>query len=54
MVQAAAAKAAVPVALNLDHGTSFEQAVRCIRRFTAVMVDGSQPPSPRTWSWCAG
>ena len=45
MVQAAAAKAAVPVALNLDHGTSFEQAVRCIRAgFTAVMVDGSQLP----------
>ena len=45
MVQAAAAKAAVPVALNLDHGTSFEQAVRCIRAgFTAVMVDGSHLP----------
>lgn len=45
MVQEAANTATVPVALNLDHGTSFEQAVRCIRAgFTAVMVDGSRLP----------
>ncbi len=38
----AAEKTKVPVALHLDHGTSFEQAVRCIRYgFTSVMIDGS-------------
>lgn len=43
MAQVAAARATVPVALNLDHGTSFAQAMQCIRGgFSAVMVDGSR------------
>lgn len=42
MARVAAERASVPVALNLDHGTSFEQAMQCIRKgFSAVMVDGS-------------
>lgn len=45
MARVAAEKASVPVALNLDHGTSFEQAMQCIRQgFSAVMIDGSQLP----------
>ena len=41
----AAEKAAVPVALHLDHGTSFEQAIQCIRAgFSSVMLDGSKLP----------
>jgi len=45
MVQVAAAKAKVPIALNIDHGTDFNQVVRCIRNgFTAVMIDGSKLP----------
>ena len=45
MAKAAAEMATVPVALNLDHGTSFEQVVRCIRHgFSAVMIDGSHYP----------
>jgi len=42
MAETAARQVSVPVALNLDHGTSFEQAVKCIRAgFSAVMIDGS-------------
>lgn len=45
MGRVAAEEASVPVALNLDHGTSFEQAVRCIKAgFSAVMIDGSKLP----------
>ncbi|NLK08202.1 MAG: class II fructose-1,6-bisphosphate aldolase [Firmicutes bacterium] len=45
MAKVAAENASVPVALNLDHGTSFEQAMECIRKgFSAVMVDGSHLP----------
>ncbi len=45
LVRVAAEKVSVPVALNLDHGTSFEQAMKCIRGgFTAVMLDGSHYP----------
>lgn len=45
LARIAAEKATVPVALNLDHGTSFAQVVQCIRHgFTAVMIDGSQLP----------
>lgn len=45
MAKVAAEKASVPVALNLDHGTSFTQTVQCIRHgFSAVMIDGSQLP----------
>lgn len=43
MAKIAAEKAKVPVALNLDHGTSFTQVVQCVRHgFSAVMIDGSQ------------
>ncbi|HQD71345.1 MAG TPA: class II fructose-1,6-bisphosphate aldolase [Limnochordia bacterium] len=45
MAKIAAAKAKVPVALNIDHGTDFNQVVRCIRHgFSAVMIDGSKLP----------
>lgn len=45
LARIAAEKATVPIALNLDHGTSFTQVVQCIRHgFTAVMIDGSKLP----------
>jgi fructose-bisphosphate aldolase class II len=45
MAKIAAERAKVPVALNLDHGTSFTQVVQCVRHgFSAVMIDGSQHP----------
>jgi len=45
MVRIAAESARVPIALHLDHGTSFEQVVKCIRGgFSSVMFDGSQLP----------
>ncbi|HOQ08553.1 MAG TPA: class II fructose-1,6-bisphosphate aldolase [Syntrophomonadaceae bacterium] len=45
MVTIAARQATVPVALHLDHGTDFDQVVRCIRSgFTSVMYDGSKHP----------
>lgn len=41
----AADMVSVPVALHLDHGTSFRQAVQCIRQgFSSVMIDGSKLP----------
>lgn len=41
----AANQSSVPVALHLDHGTSFEQCMKCIRvGFTSVMIDGSKYP----------
>jgi len=43
IVRAASEQVKVPVALHLDHGTSFEQAVQCIRAgFSSVMFDGSK------------
>lgn len=43
LVNLAADSVSVPVVLHLDHGTSFEQAVQCIRSgFSSVMIDGSQ------------
>jgi len=45
MAKLAAGKAKVPVALHLDHGTSFEQCIQCIRAgFSSVMIDGSKLP----------
>lgn len=45
MVKAAAARSIVPVALHLDHGTSFEQNVQClVAGFTSLMYDGSAEP----------
>lgn len=45
LTKIAAEQTKVPVALHLDHGTSFEQVVRCIKHgFTSVMIDGSSYP----------
>ncbi len=45
LARQAAEEAAVPVVLHLDHGTSFEQVMQCIRfGFTSVMYDGSSLP----------
>ena len=45
MVKVAAEDAGVPVALHLDHGTSFAQTMQCIRSgFSSVMIDGSKHP----------
>lgn len=42
MVRLAAQKASVPVALHLDHGTTYETIIGCIRNgWTSVMIDGS-------------
>ena len=43
LTRIAAELASVPVALHLDHGTSFEQCQQCIDKgFTSVMIDGSK------------
>jgi fructose-bisphosphate aldolase class II len=45
LVKAAAQGTDVPVVLHLDHGTDFEQVMRCIRSgFSSVMFDGSRLP----------
>ena len=45
MVRTAAEAATVPIVLHLDHGTSYEQNVRCLRAgFTSLMFDGSKLP----------
>lgn len=45
LVKTAASRADVPVVLHLDHGTDFEQVMRCIRYgFSSVMFDGSALP----------
>ena len=45
MAQAAAGKAAVPVALHLDHGDSLELVRACLEAgYTSVMFDGSGLP----------
>ena len=42
LVHAEAKNASVPVALHLDHGSSFDLAVRAIRvGYTSIMIDGS-------------
>jgi len=42
LVREAALSSDVPVALHLDHGTDFEQVMKCLRAgFTSVMFDGS-------------
>lgn len=41
-VKAAAEKASVPVAIHLDHGSSFELAMQALRvGYTSIMIDGS-------------
>ncbi len=45
MVKIAARASKVPIALHLDHGTDFDQVVKCIRSgFSSVMYDGSKLP----------
>lgn len=45
LVRTAAAQVPVPVVLHLDHGTDFNQVLRCLRAgFTSVMIDGSKYP----------
>ncbi|PTX62487.1 fructose-bisphosphate aldolase class II [Melghirimyces profundicolus] len=45
MAKIAAKEAGVPVALHLDHGSSFEVAMKCIQAgFSSVMFDGSHYP----------
>lgn len=42
-VKAAAERASVPVALHLDHGSSFELAMQALRTgYTSIMIDGSK------------
>lgn len=41
-VKTAAEKASVPVVIHLDHGSSFELAMRALRAgYTSIMIDGS-------------
>jgi len=42
LAEAAAKKSGLPIALHLDHGSSFDVAMKCIRAgFSSVMFDGS-------------
>ncbi|MFV0527492.1 MAG: ketose-bisphosphate aldolase [Lachnospiraceae bacterium] len=42
MIRAEATRATVPVSLHLDHGSSFDLAVRAIKEgYTSIMIDGS-------------
>lgn len=42
MVKTAADKASVPVVMHLDHGNSFDLAMRALRAgYTSIMIDGS-------------
>lgn len=45
MIRTAAENTKVPVAFHLDHGGSFETAMKCLRHgWTSVMIDGSHHP----------
>ncbi len=45
MVRTLSAKLPIPIAIHLDHGPSYDEAVRCINYgFTSVMYDGSRFP----------
>ena len=45
LVKIAASKTKIPVALHLDHGTTYETIISCIRHgWTSVMYDGSHHP----------
>lgn len=47
-VAALAKKASVPVAMHLDHGSSFELAAQALRAgYTSIMIDGSHEPFER-------
>ena len=42
MVKTAAERASVPIAMHLDHGSSFELAMQALRTgYTSIMIDGS-------------
>ena len=44
-VKAAAERAGIPVALHLDHGSSYELAMQALRAgYTSIMIDGSKLP----------
>ena len=43
LVEAAVKRTDLPIVLHLDHGTDFDQVMRCIREgFSSVMFDGSK------------
>ena len=45
LVQTAAARASVPIAIHLDHGESFALAMQALRTgYTSIMIDGSHAP----------
>jgi tagatose 1,6-diphosphate aldolase GatY/KbaY len=45
LAEVASKKYNIPIALQLDHGNSYEIVVKCIRAgFTSVMIDGSHLP----------
>ncbi len=45
LAKIAADQSTVPIAMHLDHGTSFDQVMQCIRYgFSSVMIDGSKLP----------
>lgn len=45
MVEAATKNTTIPVALHVDHGSSFESIMQCIRNgYSSVMIDGSHYP----------
>lgn len=45
MVKTAAERTNVPVAMHLDHGSSFELAMQALRTgYTSIMIDGSHSP----------
>jgi fructose-bisphosphate aldolase class II len=45
IAEAAAKRSGLPIALHLDHGSSFEVAMKCIRAgFSSIMFDGSHYP----------
>jgi len=45
IVLSIAKKTKIPISLHLDHGTSFEQNIKCLRAgFTSLMFDGSLLP----------
>ncbi|WP_044641352.1 class II fructose-1,6-bisphosphate aldolase [Risungbinella massiliensis] len=45
LAEVAAKQADVPIALHLDHGSTFEVVIQCIRAgFSSVMFDGSHHP----------
>ncbi len=45
LVKMATRSSKVPIALHLDHGTDFDQVIRCIRSgFSSIMYDGSKLP----------